>query len=265
MVEDFFRSNVIIETTFFDESPRQPKQSPDPFDSGSLDTTLIDGYRQGVELTSQKHWDAGLGKIHAGEPGHLVRKNGFGMSRYNNSDLFFSDDHTLRPQDYITSDEFDDSTLTNLWFDGNIEPLTIRKIVTLSMNDRPIEVHSVKGMFDSANPDSLLKSDRVLTVDDFISDQTRSAFDDNVNMTGNIPMNEYFDFESCQNQPFIDERTVRNAGPNQPSDFITALSLMSGSTENYITHRQRSTTCGWTFENNTVIGTDSITFGGQTH
>ena len=39
-----------------------------------MNTSVTDPYRQGVEITQQKYYDAGFVKIFAGEPGHVIRK-----------------------------------------------------------------------------------------------------------------------------------------------------------------------------------------------
>jgi hypothetical protein len=44
-----------------------------------------------------------------------------------------------------------------------------------------------------------------------------------------------------------------------------ALSLMSGSTNNYIPYNKVSATSGWTFDTTAGVGTDSLAFGGQVH
>jgi hypothetical protein len=43
-----------------------------------IDMSPVDQYRQGVEITLMKHFNVGIGKISAGEPGHFLKQNSFG-------------------------------------------------------------------------------------------------------------------------------------------------------------------------------------------
>lgn len=84
--QDFFCNKQTEDNVFFDEGP-QVSQKKVTYISGtfrntsSIDTSQIDAYRQGVEITLFKHFDAGTVKIHAGEPGHVLRRNHFGMNK----------------------------------------------------------------------------------------------------------------------------------------------------------------------------------------
>lgn len=66
---------------------------------------------------------------------------------------------------------------------------------------------------------------------------------------------------------FVDARYVRNvpAPSSESGALLNALSLMTGSTANYVSHNQRSATCGWWYDSNVAVGTDSLAFGGMTH
>ena len=43
------------------------------------------------------------------------------------------------------------------------------------------------------------------------------------------------------------------------------MSMMTGSTDNYIRYDEVSATCGWYYDNNMSVGTDSLAFGGMTY
>lgn len=64
---------------WFDDGPlvKRVVRVGDPNVNG-IDTSAIDAYRQGVELTTMRHFDAGIGKISSGEPGHLLKQSSFG-------------------------------------------------------------------------------------------------------------------------------------------------------------------------------------------
>jgi hypothetical protein len=42
----------------------------------------------------------------------------------------------------------------------------------------------------------------------------------------------------------------------------SAVASLIGSTENYVSENDISATCGWTYDDVTIKGTDSIAFGG---
>lgn len=67
---------------WFDEGP-VPRDviNINTVNSGGIDTSAIDSWRQGVEITLMSHFNAGLGKISAGEPGHLLKQNTFGGNK----------------------------------------------------------------------------------------------------------------------------------------------------------------------------------------
>jgi hypothetical protein len=66
---------------------------------------------------------------------------------------------------------------------------------------------------------------------------------------------------------FNDARLVRNTidALSEPRDMLAAMSLMTGSTANYIRYDQRSANCGLVYDNNVAVGTDSMVFGGMTY
>lgn len=291
VAEDFFR-NPPSETTFFDEGPRTLAAKPNSTlgqyrNTGSISTTLIDGYRQGVEMTQMKHFDAGLVKIHAGEPGHVLRKNRFGMDRnFRNDPVFeeldyFSAVTFLRAQeaasplvlDVITFPIItgDNDQIENFIFDGIIEPLTIRAEASFFGIETPFYAHSVKGGVMGGNLDQTWSSDQVLSIDYFEPDKKQVPFLDLVEMisiSGSLSLatRGYFNNIKSTRRPFDDSRYPRNTtlSTTYVSEMDAALSLMSGSSDNYVSFKQRAAPCGWTFDN-TPAGIDSIAFGGQTY
>lgn len=69
------------ETSWFDDGPAIDVIEIPTTMSGGIDTSAIDPWRQGVELTLAKHFDAGISKISAGEPNHILRPNSFGGTK----------------------------------------------------------------------------------------------------------------------------------------------------------------------------------------
>jgi hypothetical protein len=253
--------------------------------------------RQGVELTQTKHFDAGVVKIHAGEPGHQLRRNSFGMGKSFRSNPRFEELDYFNPLDYVTAQDSDsplffniitfpiitsdNDHIENYVFDGVIEPLTIRARASFFSIDVPFESHEVKGAVMNGNIDPHGASDEIRTV--YVRDLLENIpfldqyadstpfIEEGLSLTGSYASSVvgYFQYSRSNNLAFNDSRYPRNtiSTNSYDTDIHAALSLMSGSTDSYInTHLlERSATCGWDFENNIVIGTDSLAFGGLTY
>jgi hypothetical protein len=245
--------------------------------TGSMDTSLIDGFRQGVEITRIKHFFAGNSvRIHAGEPGHVLRKNLFGTDRNFLKQNFYQDLEYYDPIKYLLSNEnlsypiitHDTDETENYNFNGVIEPLTIRAVAALFSIDVPFEAHSIKGMMMDGNTDIAMSNNRILTVDDKNSDYKIPPWLDLIDMVGTtkkIPTMAYFNDDKTYLNPFNDSSTKVQLSTNLSNDMIGPTSKLIGMTENYIPEGKISATCGWTYGDVWSKGTDSLAFGGLTH
>ena len=279
---DFFRNVHNDDRPFFDEGPAPIFTGSFANTTGSINTSLIDAFRQGVEITQQKHFDAGVVKIHAGEPGHILRKNYFGEDRNFRSGSWFQDRDYFSPETYIRVQvdlphlaeaitfpiiTSDNDQLENFVMNGVIEPFTIRARASFFSMDIPFESHEVKGCIMAGNTDPTLNSDQVLSVDYFDPLAEQIFYLDMVDMFSGstVPLAGMFETRKLSILPFEDKRFVRNANPSTNYDPVMsgALSLMTGSTDSYISFKQRSQTSGFVYESNTSVGTDSIAFGGM--
>lgn len=279
---NFFRDSQVKDPSFFDEGPRiVATVSTTSTNTSSIDTSAIDAYRQGVELTQIKHFDAGIVKIHAGEPGHQLRRNRFGMDRNFRNDQRFEELDYFNPATFLKTQELlepllyniitfpiitsDNDQIENYIFDGVMEPLTIRSRASFFSIDIPFEAHEVKGAVMGGNTDQSLGSDVIVTVRNNTSTRSNVPFLDMIDMMGSIPMNGYFMYSKSVIAPFVDVRYSRNVitSSNYDTSMIGAVSLMSGSTDNYIGINKVSSTTGWDYDSNVMIGTDSLAFGGM--
>lgn len=280
-----FSAQPVYDTLYFDEGPRpnNAKTSVTSSLSGSMDTSPIDAYTQGVEITRQKQYDAGMAKIWSGEPGHLLHVGRYGMDKNFFANPGFADLDLFDPLVYLRAQEAesplwwniftfpivtgDNDQLENFNFNGIIEPLTIRPIVSFFSIEAPFESHTVRGSLVGGNIDQINGSDRILTVDYFEPQQEIVGYLDMVDMIEGHPLNGYFRFEFTPILPFKDERLVRNEprDVSDLSDMVAVMSHMTGSSDNYVRHNQRSATCGWYYDNSTGVGTDSLVFGGMTY
>lgn len=299
---DFFRAVHNEEPDFFDEGPKTTTVKP-PDDIGvfhntsSIETSGIDGHRQGVELTLLKHFDAGTVKIHAGEPGHVLRRNRYGMDRYyRNNDPRFQEFDYFSPEQFMLAQDHDDvqsaiqstfpiitnnnDQVENYIYNGAIEPFTIRSKVSFSSLSVLPAAHEVKGALMGGNIDSVTKaSDKVDTTyyydlkeqPPFIDQHIIAAsFVDQAPSLNRVSViDESFSNDRATSTPYVDVRLPRNTeiSTNYSSELDAAISLMTGSTENYVNVaiNKRSATSGWDYDNNTEVGTDSVSFGGMTY
>lgn len=290
--EDFFRPpGDVRDPNFFDEGPRIPgnKQGTvsDLARSGSIDTTAVNPYRQGVEITRLKYFDAGLVKIHAGEPGHVLRKNRFGMDKNFRTDPTFQELDYFNPVTFLRAQELgsplfdkiftfpiitgDNDQSENFVLDGIIEPFPIREVASFFSIEAPFQSRTVKAALMGGNSDTTTASDQVLTVDYFEPEKQQIAYLDLVDLIGPSgsapqPLNGFFEFNKSTRRPFDDARLPRNIpiSTTYDSTMIAALSVLNGSTDNYVSFKQKSNAAG-SYYDNTPAGTDSIAFGGMTH
>ena len=267
-----FQANYKV-TTYFDEGPNVRVNSH-PVNSSSLDTSAIDGYRQGVELTSQKFFDAGFVKIHVGEPGHILRQANFGdFTRIQPHDTFCDPQfpNTRDPVSYVkmvnkpTHAEVVIPGTTDIYrlLDGVLEPFSIspHHVFIRSRNSFIKDAAQFHGNFEQGNLDATNASDRVLSVDYFDLDLSTTAFVDSTTV-------QVYDAKSKKSveAPYSDARYIRNADTtSEGTSMDAALSLMSGSTDNYVSFKQLSAATGWYYDLSVSQGTDSISFGGMTY
>lgn len=265
---------------WFNEGPQPPRTKSTSLLTSSIDTSAIDGYRQGVEITQQSYFDQGTFKISAGEPGHVLAKTRFGQDKTWDTDPRFQDIDYFNPVRFLRAQDISSPLLMNLItfpiqtsdnqqienynFDGVIEPITIRARAAFFSTDVPFEAHDVKGALMGGNSDSNLASDRVLTVD-YVTGKKPQPFLDMIDMFGPLSTVGFFIVAETKVNPFADARFVGNVvhSASIGNDMLSAITLMTGSTSNYVSSNKVSATSGWTFENNSV-GTDSITYGGRT-
>jgi len=112
------------------------------------------------------------------------------------------------------------------------------------------------------------------TPSEFVNAFTGSGVFTPVFIPTGTPLNGFFQNELTSLSPFVDAKLVRNVidptagkATNVDNDWqlTAALSYMTGSTDNYIRYNQVSMPCGWYYDNNASVGTDSITYGGMTY
>jgi hypothetical protein len=273
-----------ISKEYFDDGPGEDKDKkvkPSNADqyvfTGSINTSLIDGFRQGVEITRIKHFFAGTSpRIHAGEPGHVLKKNFYGADKNFLKQNYYQELDYYDPVEYLLSHEsvtypiitHDSDETENYNFNGVIEPFTIRAVAALFSIDVPFEAHSIKGLMMDGNTDIMMSTSRILTVDNKNTKDKIPPWMDLIDMMGTvkkIPTIMFFNDDKTYLNPFNDASTKIQLSTNLSIDMNSAVLKMSPSTEEYISEGKISATCGWTYDDVWSKGTDSIAFGGFTH
>lgn len=240
-----------------------------PSGTSFIDTKSIDGWRQGVEITLQKHYDAGTVKILAGFPGHIYKQANFGidlLDDLNHEGVFVDPQTYTYAPDIITKNIHKTHELsTNL--DGNgslmsvIEPLTKnRKLITARDADGILlkQGNVVKGSFGAGNSDPQNANDQIVDVYTFTTTKKTRPYFDRRNPDLNV------DKKSITNNVVVYSDIV-SEDSNDDVLIKSALRVMTGSRDNFISSKEVSCTCGYTYDNNVSVGTDSIVFGGMTY
>ena len=250
----------------------------------------VDVYRQGIEITEQKYWAAGLVKISAGTPGHLVEPLCHGVSQLNISehDWFlevepFDPVAFLQVQDaggaietlftfpIVTSDN---AQKENYIFNGIIEPLPIRPIISMFSINAPFEPQGVRADAGNGNSDDRLATDQVLTVDVYEPARPNAAFfldaGDSVdirNDSGTVVVHGaaigYFSLNPNTLSAFTDVDPPRGYDVSSyDTDLAEAVRHLRPQETTYITSKERSATAGFVYGDANPAGTDSVAFGG---
>jgi hypothetical protein len=281
-VENFFWLHPCRDGFSFNESPELRVRFTT---TSSINTTASNGYRQGVELTVMKHFDAGTVKIHAGEAGHFVKQNAVGLRVIPYTDRVFTDSAELRAsslvglttttsrqvtaQPYLgtPNSRTDSLTVDRILYDGVLDPLSIRRRSSMITSNTPLDPRGVHGEFGGGRLDESGGACQIVTVHPINHNSTRPFFDAVELLDRRWPASGSI-LTRATGSSFVDARLLRNvatASITYPDEMVSALSLMTGSTENYVSNNQRSATSGWDYDNTTFVGTDSLSFGGMTY
>lgn len=258
--------------------------------STSIDTTVsasIDSYKHGVEILQEKQWAAGLVKISAGTPGHLFDSMRYGLPRL---DIIPSDefveietfdpvkfvetggDYNLFTYPIVTSDR---NLAENFILDGIIEPFPIRQVISNFSLNVPFEPRAMRASFESGNQNKKFSSDRIVSHDYFSPAQEfKTHFLDasdpvmDVLTVGNTSISvgskiDYFNLEENSWLAFVDYVPPRGNTVNSTytGDLLNAVNNLPPRETTYLSEKQVSFSCGFTYDNN-ELGTDSVAYGG---
>lgn len=279
--KNFFRDQSNVDESFFDEGPSIRFSS---VLTSSIDTTEIDKYRQGVELTDFKHYGKGMVKIFSGEPAHVISPITLGLRKHTVTGSAFQDTDFFNPVVFLSGQQhnsfldlnvftfpitvFDGDRTDPTVADGALEPFVIRTKASFMSIDAPFEIHDVRGTLMAGNSDWSGGSDqteqKTTTVRLYSS---ATAFLDAQDQTFcSASANGYINTDRQTVSGFLDQRLPRNVitGSSYTSDMINAISQLSGSTNDFLRSNERLMSAGWTYDTSDV-GSDSITFGGMVY
>lgn len=245
-----------INNAWFYEGPL-PTNSAD-FSSGSIDTSIIDQYRQGVELTLEKHFDAGFVKIYSGEPCHILRLSSLGQNygkQFSKTQIYVDRDH-LTPQSFVLSDTSNKNNSVNVIFDelnevksnvidGVIEPLVVRE--RQKFFNINVKVHIARAGLQSGNEN--------LGSDLLSSNYKKYGF-----YNERAPSSDNSNIKDVSIKPFIDLH-FRKSVVTTESDIVEATKNMSSSVQDYMKTDEFTACTGFVYDFSQV---DSLAFGGMT-
>jgi hypothetical protein len=251
----------------------------------------VDVYRQGIEITEQKYWAAGLVKISAGTPGHLVEPLCYGVATTDISEHdWYLEVETFDPVKFLEAQArggaieelftfpivtSDNAQKENYILNGIIEPIPIRPVISMFSINAPFEPQGIRGEAGDGNSDDRWASDQVLSVDAYEPTRANEAFfldaGDSVdirNDTGEVVVHGafigYFSLNPSTVSPFTDEDPPRGyVQTNYDDDLSAAVGLLRHQETTYITRKERSATAGFVYGDANPAGTDSIAFGGM--
>ena len=263
--------------------------------SGGMNTSAIDGLRQGVEIRTNKHlFKSNQPKMWSGNFKHDTRITTFGQfrswSEYQNDISYYDNVIPFDPVLYLKSQKNGMDTYPYpIYFNNGpqqgeeavIEPLTKPFRLLQSMAEGAYPIHRPKGNLEDGNPDTNLPqgNSRVvqfipyvsqLIADPFLESGQKYIGDGTIeNM---IIVEGYVDFVRTIIEPFNDldnekivdqislEDTVGNA------IFITELKKLDINLDEDLrqTYTQKSATAGYTIygPNQARYGTDSVAYVG---
>jgi hypothetical protein len=278
--DSFFRDTYTTNNkSYFNEAPAEELLNRHVINSSSIDTSQIDAFRQGVEITSFKHFDAGTVKIHAGEKGHELRKNNIGMNKTFETQQTFQELDYFDPIEFLNAQEHgstlyfnlltypiitgDNDQIENYSFNGVIEPFSIRPKISFFSIEHPFEAHDVRGCIMAGNVN--MKQGSALIDNKYQRFAVGlSPYNDMVIMlNGKMSLGAFYDEASyTAPTPFNDE--FCSSYINDDSEMSNILSKMNSENEtvNNNCRNEVILSSGFTYETSHA---DSIAFGGLTY
>lgn len=264
--------------------------------NGYLSGSVIDKYRQGVEITQPKHWQSGFNKISAGTPGHIINPFSYGIAEQQDltGNDYFQELSLFNPIEFISvqgTDKLIENVITfpivtsdvnvreNTILNGIIEPFPIRPIISQFSINFPFEPQGISANFGNGNTHLRISTDDVISVYSFEPKRVNKKVfldggdpiivkDDSGQTQVEVGQNLAF-ISMDQNllEPFADVSTSRGdellTTSQYESDLLAVIKQMKSQNTTYLTVNEVSARTGFDY-NNSIQGIDSIAYGGLT-
>lgn len=266
--------------TAFNEDADDRPASVNSSLSSSLDTREIDAFRQGVEITTWKHWAQGTVKIHAGEVGHQAAPENYGLRDLSLRGLPLTDRDRADPVLFISASsgiahqtsylipawppiQLDRTRATAFLLDGVLDPTDVRDINLCYGGDVPHDGRGVAGSVGSGNTDADGRTSQLTVFIEPVNSGSSIPFTDDPTAYGLRWPNVRRRAQVSVLSPFTDRRLYvgEEDAPSDP-EIASVVNVASGSGD-FIPPGCRASTMGWVYDDG--VGTDSIAFGGLTY
>ena len=221
--------------------------------SGSINTTAIDPYRQGVEVRLPSHQAIGIAKIGTGELGGNFRRSSFGMS------------DALRCGTNSAFSENGSNSNDGPWsLDGTIEALSIRSTVMFAALDGIDDGHAVRGTLMGGTEDQFGRAAQIsnlIELDEFV----QQPFIDSSDVLGSIPL-QHGSFSEPGSVSAADDSRLKSGiriPQSAAPEILQALRAMAPATDfGLVPPGFIAAAAGFVYDTRACVGTDSIAFGG---
>jgi hypothetical protein len=288
MTKIVFTDQSTIEDEFFYEGP---ERKPDLYKGSAyttshvnvigINTTDIDKYRQGVEITRNIHANKNVYRIYSGESNHKTYPNAFGqvLNFRTTATVKYIENVPLTPVEWLSftgeklfKEQLVESTISEnqnerFMLNGVIEPLAIRYKITRMSIDIPFESHDVRASLMNGNQNIFFGSSQILSVERFEPGGKSYPFLDLY--IDDLPQKDakkYYEYSAVAVSPFVDrQKTFEIEQQVTGDDMKEALADMNKSGAGYVQFNEISARTGYVFSTKNNVGVDSIAFGDLTH
>jgi len=242
------------------------------FVAGGTDTSVIDPFRQGIELSNHaERFSKVFFRISTGEDDNALLDYDFGQVKQHvlAIDATFQDNDKLDARQIIASPEMtyplvigDELSYSKFTMDGSLDVFGIRSQIAGHDMEFPVSFRGIRAEFSAGNVSVIRTCNVIVQETDTVQISPEFAFLDNVN-----PHVDYHNFGLNQIYPFNDAPTLflnRNTKltSNADAGVVTAEYNLEPGTDNFNERYVKSMPAGFVFDCLNDQGTDSLAFGG---
>lgn len=177
------------------------------------DTTAIDAFRQGVEITTDAHRYSGIYKMSAGTDDHSLPQNEFGQTVELEPVLAFVDHVGYEKSTFMSGGLTLPFPLDEMrggfaeLMDGVLEPLAVRLVAAHATVDFPVDAHAIRASLQAGNADIGDKTDVVVSIRP-VFDPGSSPFFDAQETFGDVALPGFVSDVERRIEPYDDVKRV---------------------------------------------------------